>query len=95
MAKKILRVRPENITTKGMKNAKKDKKKRAKAFCEMDKMLRIAKLYSDRVLLAEGKNTGNIGMGGMNANLFKVIITKTYDPPLPDNTEDGEREADD
>ena len=48
-----------------------------KAFCEMDKVLRIAKLFSDRVLLAEGKATENIGVGGMDRP-FSVLITKTY-----------------
>ena len=62
---------------------------------DIDRANRISKDYDHRVMLAEGKATENIGMGGMNANLFKVIITKTYDPPLPDNTEDGEQEADD
>ncbi len=52
-----------------------DKKKKAKAFAEMDKVLRIAKQYSDRVLLAEGKNTENIGMGGMP---ITMIVRKTY-----------------
>ena len=62
---------------------------------DIDRANRISKDYDHRVMLAEGKNTENIGMGGMNANLFKVIITKTYDPPLPDTTEDREQEADD
>jgi len=49
---------------------------KAKAFGEMDKVLRVAKQYSDRVLLAEGKATENLGVGGMP---FNVIITKTYE----------------
>ncbi len=54
---------------------KADEKKKAKAFAEMDKVLRIAKQYSDRVLLAEGKNTENIGVGGMP---ITMIVQKTY-----------------
>ncbi len=50
---------------------------RLKAFAEMDKVLRISKLFSDRELLAQGKATENIGVGGMNRP-FKVLITKTY-----------------
>ena len=50
---------------------------RQKAFSEMDKVLRIAKQYADRVLLAEGKATENIGLGEMNRP-FNVLITKTY-----------------
>ena len=46
-----------------------------KAFCEMDKVLRIAKQYSDRVLLTEGKATENIGVGGMP---LTMIVRKTY-----------------
>jgi len=62
---------------------KADEKKKEKAFAEMDKVLRIAKQYSDRQLLAEGKNTENIGMG---AEPFNVRITKTYDGPNPDDS---------
>ena len=61
-----------------------DEDKKQKAFAEMDKVLRIAKQYSDRVLLAEGKNTENIGVGGMP---FNVVITKTYEK---ETTEDRE-----
>ena len=56
-------------------NPKADKKEKQKAFCEMDKVLRIAKQYSDRVLLAEGKNTENIGVGGAP---LTMIVRKTY-----------------
>ena len=52
-----------------------DEKQKAKAFDEMDKVLRIAKQYFDRVLLAEGKATENIGMGGMP---ITMIVRKTY-----------------
>ena len=60
---------------------------KAKAFGEMDKVLRVAKQYSDRVLLAEGKATENLGVGGMP---FNVIITKTYETPATEDTEDSE-----
>ena len=63
-------------------------KERLKAFCEMDKVLRISKLFSDRVLLAQGKATENIGVGGMNRP-FNVLITKTYD------SEDKDKGSDD
>ncbi len=56
-----------------------------KAFCEMDKVLRISKLFSDRVLLAEGKATENVGVGGMP---FNVTFTKTYEG-LPPETDDA------
>ena len=65
-------------------DAKADTKEKQNAFTEMDKVLRIAKQYSDRVLLAEGKATENIGMGGMP---FKVIITKTYEKETTDDTD--------
>ncbi|RKY10776.1 MAG: hypothetical protein DRP56_00105 [Planctomycetota bacterium] len=52
------------------------------AFAEMDKVLRIAKLYSDRVLLAEGKTTENIGVEGSVGMPFNVVFTKTYETPL-------------
>jgi hypothetical protein len=52
-----------------------DKKKKQKAFAEMDKVLRIAKQYSDRVLLAEGRNTENIGVGGTG---ITMIVQKNY-----------------
>lgn len=68
-----------------------DEGAKAKAFAEMDKVLRIAKQYSDRVLLAEGKNTANLGLGGMP---FNVVITKTYEKQ--DSVDSGqEPETDD
>ena len=63
---------------------KAEKKKKSKAFAEMDKVLRIAKQYSDRVLLAEGKNTENIGLGGMP---LTMIVRKTY--PSKEAAEDA------
>ncbi len=56
---------------------------RQKVFSEIDKVLRIAKQYSDRVLLAEGKATENIGLGEMNRP-FNVLITKTYENETKD-----------
>ena len=52
-----------------------DEDQKQKAFCEMDKVLRIAKQYSDRVLLAEGKNTENISVAGAG---LTMIVRKTY-----------------
>ncbi len=60
---------------------------KAKAFGEMDKVLRVAKQYSDRVLLAEGKATENLGVGGMP---FNVIITKTYEQKPDDASQQPE-----
>ena len=60
---------------------------KAKAFGEMDKVLRVAKQYSDRVLLAEGKATENLGVGGMP---FNVIITKTYEQEPDDASQQPE-----
>lgn len=58
-----------------------DEKQKAAAFVEMEKVLKIAKLYSDRLLLAEGRTTENIGING-NAGLpFNVVFTKTYEQP--------------
>ena len=48
---------------------------KSEAFGEMDKVLRVAKQYSDRVLLAEGKATENVGVSGMP---FTMIVRKTY-----------------
>ena len=54
---------------------------KANAFGEMDKVIRISKLSSDRVLLAEGKTTENIGVEGNVAMPFNVVFTKTYETP--------------
>ena len=51
------------------------------AFGEMDKVIRISKLSSDRVLLAEGKTTENIGVEGSAVMPFNVVFTKTYESP--------------
>ncbi len=61
-----------------------DDAQRAKAFREMDKVLRISKQYSERVLLAEGKNTSNIGVDGKGGLPFKVIFTETFEGVLPE-----------
>ena len=55
---------------------------KANAFGEMDKVIRISKLSSDRVLLAEGKTTENIGVEGSAVMPFNVVFTKTYETPL-------------
>ena len=52
---------------------------KANAFGEMDKVIRISKLSSDRVLLAEGKTTENIGVEGNVGMPFNVVFTKTYE----------------
>ncbi len=55
-----------------------DEAEKRKAYREMDKVLRIAKQYSDRVLLAEGKTTANIGIDGKGGLPFKFVIHKHY-----------------
>ena len=52
---------------------------KANAFGEMDKVIRVSKLSSDRVLLAEGKTTENIGVEGSVGLPFNVVFTKTYE----------------
>ena len=60
---------------------------KANAFGEMDKVIRISKLSSDRVLLAEGKTTENIGVKGSVGMPFNVVFTKTYETPaLPESS---------
>ena len=60
---------------------------KATAFGEMDKVIRISKLSSDRVLLAEGKTTENIGVNGGAVMPFNVVFTKTYETPaLPESS---------
>ena len=48
-----------------------------KAFEKIESVNRIARDYANRVQLAEGKATENIGVGGLNRP-FNVLITKTY-----------------
>ena len=59
-------------------NPETDPKEKRKAYAEMDKVLRISKQYSDRVLLAEGKTTANIGLDGKGGLPFKFVINKHY-----------------
>ena len=68
-----------------------------KAYREMDKVLRIAKQYSDRVLLAEGKTTANIGIDGKGGLPFKFVINKHYpkgsdQPPAESEEQEGSDE---
>ena len=44
---------------------------------QIEKVLKIAKQYGDRVQLAEGKLTANIGNG--NGLPFKIVVTETYE----------------
>lgn len=67
-------------------------KEKAAAFEEMEKVLKIAKLYSDRVLLAEGKMTENIGLH-TNALPFNVVFTKTYEQPASSGQPPANSEA--
>ena len=64
-------------------NPETDECEKIKAFTEIDKVLRIAKQYSERVLLAEGRNTENIGING-SGSPFKITFVKTYEgvPPV-------------
>jgi len=63
-------------------------KQKAAVFEEIDKVMKIAKLSSDRVLLMEGKTTENIGIGSSSLP-FNVVFTKTYEtPPEADETTD-------
>ena len=55
-----------------------EQKEKRKAYAEMDKILRISKQYSDRLLLAEGKTTSNIGVQGKDGLPFKFVINKHY-----------------
>ena len=54
---------------------------------DIDRVNRIAKDYAHRVQLSEGKATENVGVGTMP---FNVIITKTYENPATEDTEDSE-----
>ena len=71
-------------------NSTVDEKKAA--FGEMDKVIRISKLSSDRVLLAEGKTTENIGLNGGAEVPFNVVFTKTYELPNGESTDDTDFE---
>lgn len=65
-----------------------------KAYRQMDKVLRIAKQYSDRVLLAEGKTTANIGIDGKGGLPFKFVINKHYPEGTGDKLEGEKCEGD-
>ena len=67
-----------------------EQRKAALADMDMDKVLRIAKLTSDRVLLAEGKTTENVGLNGSAEIPFTVVFTETYETPKG-TTEDTEK----
>lgn len=55
-------------------------KQKAAAFEQIDKVMKIAKQTSDRMLLLEGRTTENIGIH-TNAMPFNVMFTKTYETP--------------
>ena len=81
---------------KTIKDPDADDGQKSKAFREMDKILRITKQYSERLLLAEGKNTANIGVDGKGGLPFKFVINKHYpegssEPPAAsDEQEDSD-----
>ena len=74
---------------KTIKDPDADDAQKAKAYREMDKVLRITKQYSERLLLAEGKNTSNIGIDGKGGLPFKFVINKHY----PDGACESEKTA--
>ena len=57
---------------------------------QIEKVLKIAKQYGERVQLAEGKATANVGnAGGLP---FKIVVTKNYEtvqPSVPGLQEKG------
>jgi hypothetical protein len=61
--------------------AKRQKAKSDKAIEKIDeqieKVLKIGKLFADRVQLAEGKATANLG--NANGLPFKIVVTETYE----------------
>ena len=59
-----------------IQDAETDKEKDA-LYGKIDEVLKIAKQYGDRVQLAEGKLTANIGNG--NGLPFKIVVTETYE----------------
>lgn len=68
-----------------------EESEKLKAFSEIDKVLRIAKQYSERVLLAEGKNTENIGING-NGGGFNVTFIETVAAPKMDTDDDDDKQ---
>ena len=75
-------------------NPETDPEERQNAYREMDKVLRISKQYSDRLLLAEGKTTANIGIDGKGGLPFKFVINKHYPEQLGDKCESDKCESD-
>lgn len=55
-----------------------------KLYAEIDRVQRIGKQYAERVQLAEGKCTQNVGVKNANGLPFNVVITKTYAKPEDD-----------
>lgn len=47
-------------------------------YKQIEQVVKIAKQYADRVNLAEGKATENLGIANANQIPFKMIVTKTY-----------------
>jgi HD-GYP domain-containing protein (c-di-GMP phosphodiesterase class II) len=47
-------------------------------YKQIEQVVKIAKQYADRVNLAEGKATENLGIANANQLPFKMIVTKTY-----------------
>ncbi len=64
-----------------------------KLYAEIDKVQRIGKQYAERVQLAEGKCTQNVGVKNAGGLPFNVVITKTYGRPEDDPEYDGERDG--
>ena len=48
-------------------------------FEQIDQVAKIAKLYADRINLAEGKATENIALNHNGKIPFEIIITKAYE----------------
>lgn len=60
-----------------------------KLYAQIDHVQKIAKQYSDRILLAEGRNTQNVGIGG-NDIPIEVVIHQTLENP----EDESQRQAD-
>ncbi len=80
LADGIIQVYLENLQ-ETLADPKSTAEQKKTAFGEMDKVIRISKLSSDRVLLAEGKTTENIGLNGSAEIPFSVVFTETYETP--------------
>jgi hypothetical protein len=55
-----------------------DEEEKEAVYEQIEQVIKIAKQYSDRVNLAEGKATENIALGNAGQLPFKMIVTKTY-----------------